>query len=143
MIDPASSPGSSTWPRDLDHLANEHLGLVDRDVEVAAQRGAVVDDVPLDDPIVAPVPRHANVVDRPAVDQEGPDATGDQACARIEARGVVMATQSRLGWSARGGAWRRTASSLSIVAPPSEAMVVQWLTRFSIGLPAASMPFQF
>ena len=39
------------------------------------------------------------MADRPGVDQEGLDATGDQLPARIEARGVVIATQSRLASS--------------------------------------------
>jgi hypothetical protein len=79
-------------PRGLGDSANEHLGRVNRDVWVADKRDKVDDNIPLDDPIVTPLSGHANMVDRAAVDQDGPDATG--------------------------------------------------LTRFSIGLPAASLPIQ-
>src|SRR2546421_7428525 len=45
------------------HVADERLALVDRHVGIADERGQLVDDVTGDDALVAPVPRHADLVD--------------------------------------------------------------------------------
>src|SRR4051812_13383292 len=47
-------------PTDLGDTTDEHLRLVDRDVGVADQGREVVDHVAGDDPLVAPVPGHAD-----------------------------------------------------------------------------------
>src|SRR5439155_20736215 len=67
-----------TSPSSLFHVAHEGLSLVNRHVRIADQRGQLVHDVAAGEALVAPVPRHADLVHDLAVDGERTQATGDQ-----------------------------------------------------------------
>src|SRR4051794_1001439 len=53
--------------------ADKFFRLVVRDVRVANQRGQVIHDISLADPLVAPVPWHPDVVDGTTVDHKRAD----------------------------------------------------------------------
>src|SRR5712664_3164798 len=67
---PSSIP--SAQPSALLHVADEGLPLVNRDVGIRDEGRQFVGGVTRDQSLVAPVERHAHVVDGAAVDGEGP-----------------------------------------------------------------------
>jgi hypothetical protein len=90
----------------LFYPADKNFCLMDCHVRVADQCSQVVDDVSGHNPLVAPGPWHSDMVDDFARDRERTDSRCDQSL------GSDRGARSRDG-------------SLSIVAPPKEAIVVQ------------------
>ena len=82
--------GSSCPPLPLD-VAEKDLGLGDVRVGVADAGGEIVGDVAGHDSRIAPVPGQADLVDQPAVDEEGLEALGDE---RVDLDGAPRCSRS-------------------------------------------------
>src|SRR6266403_759964 len=71
--------GMAESPSGLVHVTHEGLPLVNGYVWIADECGQLVDDVATRQPLVAPVPRHADLVHEFAVDGERTQPTGDES----------------------------------------------------------------
>src|SRR2546423_12380010 len=82
---PTSSAGLAravlTGGRQFLHVTGEGLALVDRDVGIRDESGELVGGVPRDEALIAPVKRHADVVDGAAGDRERAHPPRDEGLA--------------------------------------------------------------
>src|SRR5207244_3940510 len=101
---PSSTP--SAPPSRLLHTADEGLALVDRDVGIRDEGRELVGGVPRDEALIAPVKRHADVVDGAAGDRERAHPPRDErlaadAAARRRDRDPVGVADALLGGQLR------------------------------------------